>query len=114
GTGVTDWFRPNFDDTLDFGPAFDALGNPVADANQNPAAKFCVDLRLAPLTSNTNGGALVRTEVRVIWLRNDGVLGDSVVAAHACDIEAAAVDDEEESRLFHFSFMSGGVRQVGI
>lgn len=108
-----DWFRPAFDDNLDFGPAFDALGNPVSNLNQDPNAKFCVDLRLARLTANANGGALVRSEVRVIWLRDSRALGDSVVAAHACSIAEGAVDDAEESRLFHFVFMSGGVRQVG-
>jgi hypothetical protein len=111
--GVEAWFRPGYNTDLGFGPAFDAIGNPLLQQNED-AAKFCVDLRLATLTTNNNGGGLVRAEVRVIWLRDDGALGSAGIAAeHACDVEAVSVAAEAESRLFHFVFLSGGVRQAG-
>jgi hypothetical protein len=110
--GNASWFRPAYSD-IGFGPAFDALGNPLRQQDE-AQAKFCVDLRLATLTPNNNGGGLVRAEVRVIWLRNDGALGSSgIVAAHACSVVAASVANDAESLLFHFVFLSGGVRQAG-
>lgn len=114
GAGVTTWFRPTYDNDIAFGAGFDALGNPVRQLDFDPNARFCVDLRLANLTQNNNGGGLLRAEVRVIWLRNDGALGaGGITATHACSVEDVSVEDEAESRLFHFVFLSGGVRQVG-
>jgi len=114
GVPQASWFRPDYDGDIAFGPAFDALGNPVRDQDVEARAKFCVDLRLATLTSNNNGGGLVRAEVRVIWLRDDGALGSGGLAVNnACGVEAVSVEDEAERRLFHFVFLSGGVRQVG-
>ncbi|HTV17774.1 MAG TPA: hypothetical protein VMG12_03865 [Polyangiaceae bacterium] len=114
GNGVATWFRPDYNTDLAFGAAFDALGNPVRTQDQDANARFCVDLRLAPLTPNSNGGGLLRTEVRVVWLRDDNALGGAgVTATNACGVAAVSVADEAESRLFHFLFLSGGVRQVG-
>jgi hypothetical protein len=114
GNGLAGWFRPTYDDNLAFGPGFDALGNAVTTLNL-PNATFCVDLRLAPLTLNNSGGGLIRTEVRVIWLRNDGALGaDGPTASNACSIAAVSVDTDVNSPLFHFVYMAGGVRQVGL
>ena len=47
--------------------------------------------------------------VRVI----DEASAGGIVADNACSVAAASVDDDEESRLFHFVFLSGGVRQAG-
>lgn len=114
GAGIATWFRPQYDSDLAFGPAFDALGNPVRTQDQADNAKFCVDLRLATLTPNTNGGGLMRAEVRVIWLRNDGGPGSAdLVVTHACGVEAVSVADDAERQLFHFVFLSGGIRQAG-
>jgi len=113
--GGATWFRPTYSLGLSFGPGFDALGNPVPDLDPDTNQKFCVDLRLSPLTTNNFGGGMIRAEVRVIWLRLDTVLSGTVAApAHACSVAAAAVDGDDEQRLFHFVFMSGAVRQVGI
>lgn len=112
GSGVAAWFRPSYNTALAFGPAFDALGNPVAAQNQATNAHFCVDLRLAPLTSDNSGGGLIRAEVRVIWLRNDNGLGDSSVT-NACGVLPASVMNAPQNRLFHYVFMSSAVRQVG-
>jgi hypothetical protein len=112
--GNTGWLRPTYDDNLIFGPAFDALGNPLTDQTIGQA-KFCTDLRMTSLTPNNLGGGMVRVEVRVVWLRNDAVLGGTVTTAptHACGILAGSVDGDDERRLFHFVYMSGAVRQVG-
>jgi hypothetical protein len=115
GAGEADWFRPDYDDTRFFGPAFDALGNPVADLDQDPNARFCVDLRMTPLTTDNTGGGMIRVEVRVIWLRSQAVLGGLVLPqVHACGLPAVEVAEDNERRLFHFVFMAGAVRQVGI
>jgi Tfp pilus assembly protein FimT len=82
------WALPVYDTGLNFGPAFDALGNPVN--NTTPAgvaqAAFCTHIRLAWLYNETNatgtsGNGLIRAEVRVFWLR-DGATG--VVGANPC------------------------------
>jgi prepilin-type N-terminal cleavage/methylation domain-containing protein len=112
GAGLSTWFRPNDDATLNFGPAFNALGNPVRTVDQDPNARFCADLRLSPLTTSNTGGGLMRAEVRVIWLRNENAIG-SATASNACSIAAVSVEGANESRLFHFVYMSGAVRQVG-
>jgi len=115
GNGVASWFRPNYSAALDFGPAFDALGNPVTTLNQAQNARFCADLRLSPLTIDNTGGGMIRAEVRVVWLRNESILGGTAVApTQACSVAAASVDSEDNSRLFHFVYVSSAVRQVGI
>jgi hypothetical protein len=106
----TGWFRPAYDATRGFGPSFDALGNPVANAAQ---AQFCVDLRLSPLTTANFGGGLIRTEVRVVWLRPEVILGGTAVAAaNACSTSTAQLANVNDQLLFHFVFMSSAVRQV--
>jgi hypothetical protein len=114
GAALSDWFRPTYNSDLAFGAGFDALGNPVTTQNIDDA-KFCTDLRLTPLTTTTAGGGMVRVEVRVIWQRNEALLGGTVTAAptNACGIIATSVGDADESRLFHFVYMSSAVRQVG-
>jgi hypothetical protein len=89
GVPINGWFRPTYDTTLQFGSAFDALGNPLADSDL-ANAQFCVDVRLSPLTTNNTGGGLIRSEVRVIWLRNERAIGGVT-----------------------FVYMTGAVRQVG-
>ena len=68
--GAADWFLPVYDSNLAFGPAFDALGNPVNPATGTVA--FCSHLRLSWLYQPTpnDGNGLVRAEVRVFWLRD--------------------------------------------
>src|SRR5688572_7407625 len=109
------WFRPNHDDTtLNFGPAFDPLGNPLAQANL-AGARFCVDLRVSPLTTINAGGGMKRAEVRVFWLRDQVLLSGAAVApAHACSFSSLEMDDVEQSSMFHFVFLSTAVRQVGL
>jgi len=113
GNGSADWFRPNYDDTRFFGPAFDALGNPVATTDIDPNARFCVDLRFSPLTSVNNGSGLIRVEVRVEWLRDEGLLGSATaLPTNACGLTSVELANAAQQQLYHFVFVSGAVRQV--
>ena len=107
----TTWFRPTFVGGSSFGPDFDELGNPVP---QN--GSFCVDLRISPLTAATaeaEGNGVRRVEVRVYWLREGAVLTPSLtVPAFPCQMAPAQVSLQDQSRLFHFVYLSGAVRQV--
>jgi hypothetical protein len=105
------WFRPTYDAGSRFGPDFDELGNPVVDAG-----KFCVDLRLSRLNgaeAEREGTALWRTEVRVYWLRDRPIMtATQTRPASPCDLLPVKVDLQAESRLLHFVYVSGAVRQV--
>jgi prepilin-type N-terminal cleavage/methylation domain-containing protein len=69
--GVNDWFLPPYSNILLFGPAFDALGNPVNAATAPNSVAFCSHLRLSWLYQPTvSGNGLIRAEVRVFWLRD--------------------------------------------
>lgn len=106
------WFRPAYSGTLNFGPAFDALGNAVGLTNVARDTQYCVDLRLLRLEDSSAGAGLVRTEVRVFWRREDMVLLPAITApAHACALEAAVVSGDTTGSLFHFVHMSSAVRQ---
>ena len=112
GASQNSWFRPGYSDSLRFGPAFDALGNAVRNEDQDPDAKFCVDLRFSQLNPTTGGTGMYRVEVRVIWLREQ-VVGSSVAApTHACGISAPLAAGAAQQPLFYFLFLSGAVRQV--
>jgi hypothetical protein len=113
GAGTTTWFRPNYDGTRIFGPAFDAIGNPVRTQDENPNARFCADLRFSPLNNTANNAGLIRVEVRVIWLRDQAILsGTATATPHACGVNVQNVLDPDQRRVFHFVHMSGAVRQV--
>jgi type IV pilus assembly protein PilV len=67
---VNNWTLPPFSNTLAFGPAFDALGDPINPAASTPVA-FCSHLRLSWLYQPTStGNGLIRAEVRVFWLKD--------------------------------------------
>ncbi|MEO8180323.1 MAG: hypothetical protein ABI895_15915 [Deltaproteobacteria bacterium] len=107
--GNLNWFRPVPSGA--YGPDFDELGNPVA---QN--GRFCADLRISALTGAPEeeaGIGMRRVEVRVYWLRATEVPLSSVTAPQfPCGMPAALVSRENDSRLFHFVYLSGAVRQV--
>jgi len=64
------WKLPGYSNILAFGPAFDALGDPVNPASATPVA-FCSHLRLSWLYQPTlSGNGLIRAEVRVFWLKD--------------------------------------------
>jgi len=69
--GAGNWTLPAYDASLSFGPAFDALGNPVNPVTNPGAVAFCSHLRLSWLSQPTPAGnGLIRAEVRVFWLRD--------------------------------------------
>jgi len=110
-TGVNGaWQLPEFDTTRQFGPRFDALGNP-----NTAASEFCVHVRLTWLYYNgvdtgvgTGQNGTIRTEVRVFWPREgaERVEGD-------CTAETAAVIDEVGTATdrYYFVVQTGAVRQ---
>jgi len=105
----TGWVRPLASTNGDFGPAFDALGNPVTDDTLVAQAPFCTHIRLSWLVpeSPTQAG-LIRTEVRVFWLREgQGVPGNRPV----CDptLDPVAIGDAVTN--FHFVYLTSAVKQ---
>jgi prepilin-type N-terminal cleavage/methylation domain-containing protein len=109
------WFRPEYSEPLNFGPAFDALGNAVSLTDIARDTQYCVDLRLSQLRLVDDGNDnLVRAEVRVFWRREDAVLLPATAApAHACALESVAVSNDTAGNMFHFLYMSSAVRQQG-
>ena len=106
------WFRPAYSSTLNFGPAFDQLGNAVGLTNVARDTAYCVDLRLLRLEDSTAGAGLIRAEVRVYWRREDAVLLAATTApAHACALEPAVVTGDANGSMFHFVYLSSAVRQ---
>ena len=116
--GVADsaWFRPAYDPNLDFGAAFDALGNPVSDDDADEDARYCVDLQLQWLHSETApeaGAGLIRAQVRVFWQR-EGVVGLANQAPlHPCEVSSPNVTNDDGLKLFHFVYLSNAIRQWG-
>jgi prepilin-type N-terminal cleavage/methylation domain-containing protein len=66
------WFFPAYTAApIAFGPAFDALGNPVNPVANAANVAFCSHLRLSWLYQPDSGGnGLIRAEVRVFWQRD--------------------------------------------
>jgi prepilin-type N-terminal cleavage/methylation domain-containing protein len=106
------WFRPAFSSSVNFGPAFDTLGNAVAIDDLERDTQYCVDLRLLRLEESAGGAGLIRAEVRVYWRREDVVpLPATTPPAHACALEPAIVSNDTTGGMFHFLYMSTAVRQ---
>ena len=96
-SNANSWFLPLYSNQLGFGPAFDALGNPIdPDAAPNNIA-FCSHLRLSWLYQPTSSGnGLIRAEVRVFWLRDGQSFAQNMCAsAQAANVGAA-------TQTFHF------------
>lgn len=108
------WFRPTYDSTRNFGAAFDALGNPIPDA-QAAAAAYCVHIRLHQLRSDTLptvGNGAIRADVRVFWLR-DGqrpVGTDPLCSINQAQPASAAAVGAAPNR-YHFVQATTAVRQ---
>jgi hypothetical protein len=101
------WSLPAYSATEDFGPAFDALGQPLADAEQ---AVFCTHIRVVPLISELNspGNGLLRVDVRVFWPR-DGEVQDAKYCTAAVN---ATTDIGQHPEKYHFVYKSTAVRQT--
>ncbi|MBK7586506.1 MAG: hypothetical protein IPI67_40750 [Myxococcales bacterium] len=108
GNNANQWLRPAFDANRNFGAAFDALGNPVADANAGTAV-FCAHVRLSWMYPATAGNGLLRTEVRVFWLR-DGQ-GGTVNGQPTCAVLTPPATIEAAGLKYHFVHTASAVKQ---
>jgi prepilin-type N-terminal cleavage/methylation domain-containing protein len=102
------WFRPNFIVNRGFGAGFDALGNPVTDANAADAV-FCTHVRLQWLYPEVNGNGLIRAEVRVFWLR-DG-MGGTVDGQPLCNPGTDPTQIEDNGDRYHFVFQATALKE---
>ncbi|MCK6533970.1 MAG: prepilin-type N-terminal cleavage/methylation domain-containing protein [Polyangiaceae bacterium] len=102
------WVRPAYSGARVFGAGFDALGNPVSDANPGDAV-FCAHIRLSWLYPEASGNGLIRTEVRVFWLRDGqgAPIGNQPVCAPAT--APAAV--EGAGLKYHFVHQASAAKQ---
>lgn len=112
-----EWFKPDYDANLNFGPAFDALGNPVSDLDQDDKAEYCAHLQYAWVFNEDDGSGVLRTAVRVFWFRDgmdDRLLSEGLitVADNICDIRVADVTANPQR--FHFVYLTGAVRQTKV
>lgn len=105
-TGV--WFRPAFVTELNFGPAFDGLGNVVTEANLDQA-HYCTHIRLSWLYPDTAGNGLLRAEVRVFWVREG--LGGTVGGTSVCDPTTDPNTIGAQSERYHFVYQTTAVKQ---
>jgi hypothetical protein len=73
------WFRPQFVAARQFGAAFDALGNPLADT-EVAQAQFCVHVLLVPVVAALTdpGNATYRATIRVLWPRPQSTQTETV------------------------------------
>lgn len=87
----TSWTLPAWDANLQFGPAFDALGNPINPATSPGEVKYCTHLRLSWLYQPTAAGnGLIRAEVRVFWPKEgQGMTATTCTAAQIANVIAA-------------------------
>ena len=113
GSGV--WTRPGDPregtaDGVDFGAAFDALGNVTTDANE---IFYCAHFRLTPMQAGSalQGNGLVRTEVRVFWPRSGRPLTNVAYCSAGTAANSFTVDDTDE---YHFVHTVSAVRQSTI
>ena len=103
------WVRPAYSGVRDFGAGFDALGTPVSDANSGQAV-FCAHIRLSPLYPwLTTGNGLIRTEVRVFWLR-DGQ-GAPINNQPICDAATLPALVDDAGLKYHFVPQASAAKQ---
>jgi type IV pilus assembly protein PilV len=125
--GVKTWFRPEWNSDRKFGPAFDALGNPVDLGTTTPDSftQFCVHLQLAwlhcsvpPLGGGAMGNGIIRAEVRVIWRRDDdrfasGAAFQKTGQAALCNSQdVAGVTSDIALGGYNAVFFSSAIRQA--
>jgi prepilin-type N-terminal cleavage/methylation domain-containing protein len=102
---ANDWFLPGYSNRLVFGPAFDALGNPV-DPTTTTGVAFCSHLRLSWLYQPTiSGNGLIRAEVRVFWLRDGQQFAQDMCSGAQVSAVGAA------PQTFHFVQKITGIRE---
>jgi type IV pilus assembly protein PilV len=105
------WLRPTWDIARDFGPAFDALGNPIDLVGEGDIqqARFCVDLRLSWLFPPVQGNGLIRSEVRVFWPRSGGLVGVPLDFCDGSTNPPAQVSADTSN--YHFVYLTTSIKQ---
>lgn len=104
GTYPDAWFRPAYNPVRQFGPGFDALGNPVSDM---ALARFCVHLLLTPVTStaiDNPGNGIIRATIRVFWPRVQA----SHPAAFCGSDDLVAIGNDLSN--YHFAYQTLAIR----
>jgi prepilin-type N-terminal cleavage/methylation domain-containing protein len=108
------WFRPTYSSSRRMGPGFDALGSAVTATALAADARFCSDLRLSWLNSQTGikrGAGLLRAEVRVYWLR-EGLTGlADTIPTSVCGLSMTEMNKPENQRLFHIVYLSTALKE---
>lgn len=104
-----EWVMPVWSPERRFGPAFDALGEVVDPTTNLPQAQFCTHIQLSWLYPEVSGNGLIRTEVRVFWLRED--MGGTVNALQLCDpnTDPALIGGAPDR--YHFVYETSAVKQ---
>ena len=100
------WVRPPWETTMNFGPGFDALGNPT---NVEANAVFCTHVRFNWLYANQPGSGLIRAEVRVFWLRD--IRGGSQDNKPICSDQVLPTKVEQNRHRYHFVYHTTSVRK---
>jgi prepilin-type N-terminal cleavage/methylation domain-containing protein len=94
--GANNWFFPTYSGTRAFGPAFDALGDPINPVTNAAGIAFCSHLRLSWLYQpNANGNGLIRAEVRVFWARDGSSIAGACTAGNVAQVNG-------NTAAFHF------------
>jgi hypothetical protein len=107
-----DWVLPAYVSERSFGPAFDVQGKPIADGSD---AKFCTHIRLSWLYqpsapgATLTGNGLIRTEVRVFWLRDGKARLNGKSICDPGQTPAAAIGSDLSR--FHFVYNVSAVRE---
>lgn len=98
------WLRPAYSPGRLFGAGFDALGNPVTEANI-AQAQFCVHLLLVPvvaLTGANSQNATLRVTVRVVWPRaQTSQIETASFCAPSTDVATIAAATDRYHSLYH-------------
>ncbi len=106
---TTAWFQPAWNANLQFGPAFDALGNPVLLPTDAARADFCTHIRLTylyPPDTPVVGNGMIRTEVRVFW-RRPGVNNPDAF----CSAQILPATIGEQVQQYYFVYKTAAVRE---
>lgn len=104
------WVRPAWDAAHQFGPGFDAQGRPLDTTNGFDGVRFCTHIRLTWLyrpQGSMTGNGLIRSEVRVFWLRE----GQSPPGTQSFCAETQPNTLGSETSRYHFVYNVSAVRQ---
>jgi type II secretory pathway pseudopilin PulG len=94
-----EWIRPAELGAWFMSPGADVRG---LDTTEPADQGFCTHLRLTQLLPN-----LIRAEVRVFWLRQQG--GGTIDGANLCAVDPAALEGSDADVRYHFVHLVSGI-----